>query len=223
MSLKKSEELLLEAIGSLLSQKARLGLPSENDYEETSHHSQYRWETIQEAFRLKIINSPFFDSMSSAFKQVHDYKYITHPTFKLALENELKGRGIPLNEIDTALKAVDTLVEGCKKDENERSSGWNPNMKDLVDVTTNADTRTAKPSKPFTGGGPIPEHAESVHDDHYIMLEGFSQIKKSKRSWPIKQKHLIKLSIDARDRSMYTLAESIDRYIIATNTKTISG
>jgi hypothetical protein len=155
MALNKDEKALLEALSSLLKQDAKLGLPVEN---ETSHTSQFRWEGIDDAFALKVSGSPFADSINSAFFAVHSHKYIDHPTFKLSFLKEMTARAIPTEEREQAVKYLETMVEELSKSKlSERDAGWNPAMDELVDLTTNADTRTAKMTKPFTGGGPAPE------------------------------------------------------------------
>ena len=82
---------------------------------------------------------------------------------------ELRNRAVPENSIDSALTHVDTLYNELKTNPGEKDSGWNPNMEDLVDVTTNADDRDAKHADPFTGGGSHPEGDEYDKGE----LEGF--------------------------------------------------
>lgn len=155
MALNKDEKLFLEAIASMLSQDAKLGLPIAN---ETSHTSQFRWEGIDDAFALKVSGSPFADSITSAFFAVHNHKYIDNPTFKLSFEKEMSARAIPTEEKNQAIKYLEAMVEDLSKSKlSERDAGWNPAMDEIVDMTTNADSRTPKTSKPFTGGGPAPE------------------------------------------------------------------
>jgi len=125
--------------------------------DETAHHSQFRWEGIDDAFKLKVAGNPFEDAITSAFFQTHTYKYIDNPTFKKSFQKELTQRAIPTIEVDGAMKHFDSLVKELSKNPGEQDSGWNPNMKDIVDVTTNADSRTAKHTDPFTGGGLRPD------------------------------------------------------------------
>ena len=149
------EKAILEAISSLLHQDAKLGLPVEN---ETSHTSQFRWEGIDDAFALKVSGSTFADAISSAFYAVHTHKYIDNPTFKLSFEKEMTARAIPTTERDQAIKYFDTMVEELSKNKlSERDAGWNPQLDEIVEMTSEADTRSAKTSEPFTGGGPAPK------------------------------------------------------------------
>lgn len=157
MALNKNEKALLEAVGNLLQQDAKLGLAMHKD-KEISHLSQFRWEGIDDLFTLKASGNPYKDSLTSAFYAVHSHKYIDHPTFKLSLEKELTARGMPSNVREAAMKYVDAIIEDLSaKEPSEHDAGWNPNMKDIVDLTSNADHRTPKTAKPFTGGGPAPE------------------------------------------------------------------
>lgn len=138
--------------------------------DETSHHSQLRWEGIDDAFRLKVAGNPFADAITSAFFQTHTYKYVDHPTFAKSFRNELSARALPTKEIDNALGFLETLQKELSSKPGEQDSGWNPNMEDLVDVTTNADDRQhGGQSDPFTGGGQYPDN--DTYDKG--TLEGF--------------------------------------------------
>jgi len=155
MALNAKESKVLKAISSML-QHDLLGLDI-HDQKETSHHSQFRWEELANAFRLKCAKSPFCDSISAAFRKTHDYKYIDNPTFKLALETDMKSMGLPNNVREEALRYVDELIK--ELDENspsEMDAGW-PAMDDMYDVTTMAHQRNPKYEEPFTGGGPNPK------------------------------------------------------------------
>ncbi|MEM3000677.1 MAG: hypothetical protein QXP41_00595 [Candidatus Nitrosocaldus sp.] len=162
MALSKHEKTILEAISNMLSQDAKLGLAIHKSlpgYEKTTdHHSQFRWEGINDLFTLKVSDSPFKDALTSAFYAVHSHKYINDPTFKISFNREMCARAIPHDLRTKCLKYVDDIVNELSESKpSEFDAGWNPNMKDIVDVTSNADKRVAKISKPFTGGGPAPE------------------------------------------------------------------
>ena len=128
-----------------------------HDVDETAHTSQFRWEGIDDAFKLKVAGSAHEDSISSAFFQTHNYKYLDNPTFKLSFERELRQRAVPQSEISSAMGFLDTMVTDLKTNPGEQDSGWSPDMEALVDLTSNADNRKAKPTDPFTGGGQYPE------------------------------------------------------------------
>jgi hypothetical protein len=150
----KSESMFLEAIGNLLKNNESLG---QVEKKETSHFFEEQWNNLEQEFALKVVDSPFHEELTSAFKSVHSYKYLDDPTFTLSLTKRLKTRAVPQEEIDKAVKASEKIIS-----ENEQASGWNPNMEALRDVTTNADNRTPKQEKPFTGGGPAPALDEIV-------------------------------------------------------------
>lgn len=140
-----------------------------HDVEETSHQSQFRWEGIDDTFKLKVAGSPYEDALTSAFFQTHNYKYLDNPTFKLSFEREMRQRAVPTNELNQALTHIDSLISDLQKNPGELDAGWNSDMEGLVDLTTNADSRQAKPLDPHTGGGHYPEN------DSYDKgtLEGF--------------------------------------------------
>ena len=177
MSLSKLERKIVEALKNSLKADVLLedtplqGMLKQmaHDVDETSHTSQFRWEGIDDAYKLKVAGDSYQDSITSAFLHTHSYKYLDNPSFKLSFETELKNRAIPDNSIKSALTHVDTLVKELSANPGERDSGWNPNIDDLVDVTTNADDRTAKYTEPFTGGGSYPEGDEYDKGE----LEGF--------------------------------------------------
>ncbi len=153
MPLNKTEKLIVEAISSMLKQDARLGLPVQQD--EVAHNSQFKWEAIDDAFELKISGSPFADVISSAFFAVHSHKYIDHPSFKLSFEKEMTARGVPEEERQQAIKYLEQLIKEVSV--KEQDAGWNHQIKDISDMTSNADIRGPKPSEPFSGGGPAPK------------------------------------------------------------------
>jgi hypothetical protein len=177
MSLSKLEQQIIEAIknglkADLLTEDSALqGMLDQVQHgaDETSHTSQFRWEGIDDAFKLKLAGEAYEDSITSAFFQTHSYKYLDNPSFKLSFETELENRAVPTNSIQTALGYVDDLVKELSSNPGEQDAGWNPNIDEIVDVTTNADDRDAKYTDPFTGGGHYPEN------DTYDKgeLEGF--------------------------------------------------
>lgn len=146
MALNKKEALILEALKNALGAKD-LGL---NTGKETSHFQQFKFEDIQNMMFLKVNDSPFANAIMAAFRKVHSYKYIQEPSFGEAFQKELKAMSIPMKEQRKALNSAHQVMTEMSKDEDaEQDFGWNPNMKDLVDVTTNADNRKPERSIPF--------------------------------------------------------------------------
>lgn len=153
--MKKQERLLLEAIANMVKNEPELGL-SFHDSEETSHYFQYNWENLNDAFSLEVMDSPFYDSIHSAFYEVHSYKYVNDPSFYESFKRSLDARAIPDDQQKQAIDGMSKVLKdfGIKGD--ERHGGWNPNMDELRDLTSNADTKGSTPSDAFTGGGPVP-------------------------------------------------------------------
>lgn len=223
MALNKNERTLLEAVKGMLSQDA-LGMHFTSD-EETSHTSQFRWEGIDDAFALKVSNSPFFESVTSAFYAVHSHKYIDHPTFKLALVSELKNRAVPEVAIAEAVKALDGLInELSAKKPSERDAGWNPQIAEIADMTRNADTREMKRTDPFTGGGPWVEDidrdfhelllSEGVVGDDETSLQLTAKYRRLQTmNWTSAKPHMIQLAEEANTAGLQALTRNIERYI----------
>lgn len=171
MPLSKTERLLQEAVKNMLADQDRIGLANLSD-EEHSHTAEYHWERVYDEFRLKVADSPFADAISSAFYAVHTHKYVDDPKFVLSFKSEMASRGLPRDAIETGLKAYKELAKAEGMDVDElpeepiyvprnrghefKDKGWPADMKEIRDITSNADDREPKTSKPYTGGGPAP-------------------------------------------------------------------
>lgn len=177
MALDKKQQRLVEAIRSTLkasvideSVLADMLKDVQTDVpDETAHGSQFRWEGIDDAFRLKVAGTPHEEAITSAFYQTHSYKYLDHPTFKIAFERELKQRAVPTAGIQDAMEHIDTLTKELAKNPGEQDSGWHPQLDEIADMTRNADTREANNDEPTFGGGLYPEGDKYDKGD----LEGF--------------------------------------------------
>jgi len=129
------EKLLVESMKNLLDQDD-LGRVEGGSDEEHSHNTQFQWEDIQNSFSVAVRESDFFDSLTSAFYKVHTYKWINDSTFEEALTSELEGQGIPHEEIETALEALDKVrTEYLPDHNNENASGWPEDMEGIKQVT----------------------------------------------------------------------------------------
>jgi len=169
MALDASEAKVLKAICSMFSHDL-LGL-SIHDKSETSHHSQFRWEDLATDFRFKCVDSPFCESMCAAFRKTHDYKYIDHPTFKIAMEVDMRSMGLPNHVREEALKYVDDLINELSETKfSERDAGWG-DIEGARDVTTYATCRTPKSEEPHTGGGPNPSG-----DKRKLQMESINEM-----------------------------------------------
>jgi hypothetical protein len=163
MSLSKIEAAIVEATGNYL-KHTKLGLKEEpvegTTPKEHANGQQFRWTGIDQFFRLKLneSNCKHVDSICSAFSSAHSYMFVDNPRFVTSFEQNMSTaqRAVPINE---RKKAIEILSEVVKElgTPTEKDAGWSEHLDDLVDVTSRADTRRAKVSKPFSGGGPAPE------------------------------------------------------------------
>jgi hypothetical protein len=159
--MRPEEKELVEAIGNMFHDtSSRLGLLQDQP-KEVTHTMEFQWNTIEAMFAVKVSDSPFFESLTAAFRDIHSYKYIDNETFHLSLRKRLSATGIPTEEIEKAVNAVNDIREELGgEDFQEKAAGWHPNLDEIADTTTNATTRTPQPSKPWHGGGPAPAKTE---------------------------------------------------------------
>ena len=134
------EKLLVEAIDTKLRHSIELGLQDlPKDYKEEEEHSfQYLHEQINALFESKAAGLTHFDGVCAAFKKVHNYKYVTDPTFLVAVEKEMTAQGIPAEERGKALDYVPAIIEQMKKEGkewDERDAGFHPNLDEIMEVS----------------------------------------------------------------------------------------
>lgn len=138
MDLNDNERMLVEAIKSLLDQKAHLGLSDENEETEKAERGlEHLHNSIGEMFALKIADSTFFESLRSAFNKVHSYKYIDNPSFTVAMDSELRSQGIPAPERAKAKKFVEEIIKELTTESKayaERDAGFNPDLDDIMNL-----------------------------------------------------------------------------------------
>ena len=144
-----NETLLMEAVKNLL-HGSMLGIDPHEDSDD-SHHQQFTWSKIEESFRSKVNDSPFHDSITSAFHAVHSYKYLDDPKFIPAMQAELRSRAVPLKEQNMAIEAIKKTAVEILKDSCERDAGWSEELKSIVDMIQNPERKVEK-TEPFTGG-----------------------------------------------------------------------
>jgi hypothetical protein len=143
MSLNVNEQLLVEAIKSMLQHDSKLGLSihdkpkEEADAYNAERGLEYLHGNIEQMFHLKAAELDSANSLCQSFHKVHSYKYIDDPTFKTALEKELVAQAVPAHERAKAAKFVDSIIDELKEDQEwaEKDSGLNPNMADIHDVS----------------------------------------------------------------------------------------
>jgi len=159
----KYENLLLEAVKNLLKQD-NLGITTAGvpDHE-TSHHVQFQYEEINDAFAVKISKSPFFDALHSIFYNIHSYKWISDPLFCEAFTNNCRSQGIPEEEIIKACEAIEKVKEKYVEDNTESNAGWSENLPDInksikdpanKPVTDQGKETFSGKNKPYTGVEP---------------------------------------------------------------------
>lgn len=162
MSNAKYEKLLVEAMKNLLDQD-ELGRV-DVDKEEHAHHTQFQWEDINRDFALAIKDSEFFDSLNSAFYQVHSYKWIDDPKFQAAMTDILDSQGVPNEEIEMAVKALEKVKsEYLDDDKHEKDVGWPEDMEGIKKATQEPDNNPVNDlnketfdgdNKPYSGVEP---------------------------------------------------------------------
>lgn len=145
--MKPEEKFLAEAIKNALDANA-LGMHKFDPKQETSHTQQFKYEDIQNMMLLKVSKSPYATAIMAAFSKNHSYKYITDSSFETGFLKDMMAMGIPKNERQKAVDSLATIVKELDF-EAEADYGWNKQMDDLADVTTNADNRKPKRDVPF--------------------------------------------------------------------------
>lgn len=143
MALKKSEQVVCEAIGTMLRHKVALGLqdPPDDVKEEEAHSLQFLHEQINEMFAIKAAGLTHHDGACAAFRKVHNYKYVTDPTFEASVNEEMQAQGIPAEERNQALKYIPAIIKDVRGGTEwcERDAGYHPNLKEVL--------KTARPGE----------------------------------------------------------------------------
>ena len=136
MALKESEQVLCEAIDTMLRHKVALGLQDlpEDAQQEEEHSFQYLHEQINEMFAIKAAGLTHHDGVCAAFRKIHNYKYITDPTFRRSVNEEMRGQGIPAKEREQVLEYIPAIIDDVKKDGDwcERDAGYHPNLDEIL-------------------------------------------------------------------------------------------
>jgi hypothetical protein len=158
-----TETAILEAIHNLFKDsKSKLGIIKGKPDKEISHRFEHQWNTIEYTYAMKSVDSPFHESITSAFHDIHSYKYLNDPTFPIALDKRLSAIAIPLKERKNAIKYLEeTIKELGGENFEEKESGWHPDLDEIATMTREANNRDAKVTKPYTGGGDAPAKNET--------------------------------------------------------------
>lgn len=142
MGLNKHERLLVEGIQSMLQQDAKLGLSMHDSESPEAKQDwrgyQYLHEQIDDMFLLKAAELTHSESVTSAFRKVHGYKYLEDWTFLPAMEKEMVSRAVPREERIKALEFIPQIVEQLRSEHNiwaEKDSGFNPKLDEIRKVS----------------------------------------------------------------------------------------
>ena len=110
----EKESLLVEAVRGMLRQDVKLGLayhkPSQ-EKKESSHFMQFQRETVDDMYQLMVSESKFADSITAAFNKMHCHKNLDDPTFKLALDVEMRSMGLTKEDREFAVEAIDKVIK----------------------------------------------------------------------------------------------------------------
>lgn len=140
MPLDKKEQLLLEAINSMLGQDAMLGLSIHKDDTQQSAERGYEYlhNQIDEMFALRASDLVHVDGICQAFRKVHSYKYLDDPSFKTAMEKEMVAQGIPKEERGKATGWIPTIIQELKEEQKEWSEkdfGFHPELDEIKEMS----------------------------------------------------------------------------------------
>ncbi len=136
--MKDKEKLLVEAIDTYLQHSTELGLQkTDTKQEEDNEHSfQFLHEQINEMFVLKAAGLTHHDGICSAFRKVHNYKYINDPTFFEAVRKELTAQAVPHEQRMKVEKFIEDIVEEIQKENgDEKDAGYNPNLDEIIQAS----------------------------------------------------------------------------------------
>lgn len=139
MALNENEALLLEAIGSMLQQDAKLGLSIHDEKAGIAERGyEYLHGQIDEMFALKAAELTHADGVCQAFKKTHSYKYLDDPTFQTAMAKEMVAQGIPESDRGKALGFIPSIINELKKEQaewSEKDSGFNPVLDEIKEAS----------------------------------------------------------------------------------------
>jgi hypothetical protein len=144
---------------------------SDRDDCDDSHCSQFKYEAINFRFCQELnklltageINA-WSDTVTTLFGKVHHSAYINSEEFVRMFTELMRHRGVPSFQkgryahplpksvADKACKAIEKIR---KNEEPEDSSGYNPELPDIAQMTRDAGNWGGKKSNPFNGIEPI--------------------------------------------------------------------
>jgi hypothetical protein len=143
MTIDRNQQTFLEALSLFLETDPKTGLvDNKNDLYDAEQERglEYNHNEVYDQYRrmLEAKKIIYMDPIMSAFKAVHDYKYIDGHGFSTVMERQLKSQGIPSAEISIALDELEALLkklQGSAGDYAEKDSGLLKNMNDIKKVS----------------------------------------------------------------------------------------
>lgn len=145
--MEKLERIFVEMTKNIFSRDRVIFEKKKESDKPYENSTQFQWEEINDKFALKVKDSNYFESLTTAFRKVHSYKWIQGSTdfhmssFLEAFESELRTHGIPKTDIEIGVKAIKELQkeygDGVKS--NEQDTGTVPNLDEVRKTTTDID------------------------------------------------------------------------------------
>lgn len=143
MTIGKNQQTFLEALSLFLETDPKTGLADQkNEFYDTEQERglEYNHNEVYDQYRrmLEAKKIIYMDPIMSAFKAVHDYKYVDGHGFATVMERQLKAQGIPSAEISVALDEFEALLkklQGSAGDYAEKDSGLLKNMDEIKKVS----------------------------------------------------------------------------------------
>jgi hypothetical protein len=140
--MKREEEVVLEAIDSMLQQNAKLGLAmhdsEQDDLGKSERGYEYLHGQIDEMFALKAAELIHAESVCQAFRKVHNYKYLDDPTFEVAMKKEMVAQAVPAEEREKALGFLPKIIEEVETEQKEwaeKDFGFNPDLAEIKEAS----------------------------------------------------------------------------------------
>lgn len=137
-----NEKLLVEAMQSFLSSKAKLGLDTDktatNDNNPEFRGFEYLHGQIDEMFAHKAADLIHHTGICSSFSKVHSYKYLDDDTFSEAMDKEMTAQGIPAQERSKALQFIPAIIKELKTEAAEwaeKDFGFHDDLDEIIKIS----------------------------------------------------------------------------------------
>lgn len=149
--MRQNEKVICEAINTYLNDDAQLGLhkgtketsfkdvPRTSDNKNLDHTLQFMHEQINDLFDSKVADLTHYESICTSFHRVHNYKYITDPSFASTLDKELSAQGIPKDQRLKVEKVIPKVIKELCSDANEQDFGYHPELDDIMNTSRKAN------------------------------------------------------------------------------------